>query len=582
MGEIAPPRAQSDRAVMRVFGRALAALLMMSLLVACAPAAPRTSDGATPAPNGSQAGPKRITAAINGEPVTLSLRVSTTQISVPGVNVVEQLLNASLTELTGTGRLQPQLATAVPSLENGLWRMLLDGRMETTWQLLPQARWQDGAPLTADDLVFTTVVDQDRELATGPRAAGYAYVEEVVAVDPHTVRVIWNRPYIDADTMFTTGFASPLPKHLLEEAYRGDKARFVNLPYWTQEFIGTGPFKIKDYVSGSNLTLAAFADYALGRPHIDEMDVRFIPDLNTMVTNVLSGNVQFPMGRGFTLQHALLLRDQWRDGKVDYYFRNWVVLSPQFLNPSPAVVQNLGFRQAIMYGTDRQALIDSMQEGIGEIGHVFVRPSAPEYAEVVNSVVRYEYDPRRAAQLIEGLGYSKGSDGMYRDPGGERLALELRSNGETITEKTIIPTADMWNRLGLTTEPLLVPPQRMADREYVATFPGFRMMRQPNDANMVSRLRSDLTPLPENRFVGSNYSRYTSPELDGLIDRYLSTVPYGERMDVLRQIMRHMSENLNQMGLFHDAEFVFLSNRLQNVGVLQTQIWDVQKWEAKS
>src|SRR2546421_487294 len=82
---------------------------------------------------------------------------------------------------------------------------------------------------TAADLVFATVVDQDRELATGPRAAGYAYVEDVVAVDPQTVRVIWNRPYIDADTMFTNGFASPLPKHLLDEAYQTDKARFVNL-----------------------------------------------------------------------------------------------------------------------------------------------------------------------------------------------------------------------------------------------------------------------------------------------------------------------------------------------------------------
>ena len=560
---------------------AIALLLLAGLLLACAPAAPERGSGAATGSSGQSSGPKRFTAAINGEPVTLSLRVSTTQISIPGVNVIEQLLNASLTELNGTGRLQPQLATAVPSLENQLWRILPDGRMETTWNLLPNARWQDGAPFTADDLVFTTTVDQDRELATGPRAAGYAYVEDVVAIDPQTIRVTWKRPYIDADTMFTNGFASPLPKHLLEEAYQSDKTRFVNLPYWTQEFVGTGPFKIKEYVPGSNLTLSAFADYALGRPHIDEIDVRFIPDLNTLVTNVLSGAVQFPMGRGFTLQHALLLRDQWREGKVDYYFRNWVVLSPQFVNPSPALVQSLPFRQALLYGTDRQALIDSMQEGIGEIGHVFVRPSAPEYAEVVNSVVRYPYDTRLAGQLIESLGYSRSGDGIYRDASGERLALELRSNGETITEKSIIPTADMWSRLGVATEPLVVPPQRMADREYVATFPGFRMMRQPNDASMVSRLRSDLTPLPENRFVGSNYSRYVSSELDGLIDRYLSTVPYGERLDVLRQIMRHMSENLNQMGLFHDAEFVFLSDRLRNVGVLQTQVWDVQKWDAR-
>jgi peptide/nickel transport system substrate-binding protein len=258
-----------------------------------------------------------------------------------------------------------------------------------------------------------------------------------------------------------------------------------------------------------------------------------------------------------------------------------VVLSPQFINPSPAVVANLQFRRALMYGSDRQALIDSMQEGIGEIGHVYVRPSAREYAEVVNSVVRYEHDPRRAAQLIEELGYTRGGDGIYRSVSGDRLALEVRSNGEAITEKTMIPLADIWSRLGVATETVLVPPQRMTDREYVATFPAFRMARQPNDASGVSRLRSDLTPTAENRYVGSNFSRYASAELDGLIDTYLSTIPWEPRMDALRQTMRYISENLNQMGLFHDAEFVFLSDRLQNVGVLQTQVWDVHKWEVK-
>src|SRR5205807_6546177 len=105
------------------------------------------------------------------------------------------------------------------------------------------------------------------------------------------------------------------------------------------------------------------------------------------------------------------------------------------------IVTDLQFRRALMYGTDRQELVDSIQGGLSSIAHLYLPPSEPEYAEVQDSAIRYEYDPRRAAQLIEGLGYSRGSDGIYRSAGGDRLAVELRSNGEPVTEKSIVPVA---------------------------------------------------------------------------------------------------------------------------------------------
>src|SRR5437868_1299253 len=83
-----------------------------------------------------------------------------------------------------------------------------------------------------------------------------------------TVPVVWTAPYIDADTMFTGAFASPLPKHLLEEAYLRDKQGFLALPYWSQEFVGTGPFKLRQFNPGTSVALEANADYALGRPKI--------------------------------------------------------------------------------------------------------------------------------------------------------------------------------------------------------------------------------------------------------------------------------------------------------------------------
>ena len=67
------------------------------------------------------------------------------------------------------------------------------------------------------------------------------------------------------------------------------------------------------------------------------------------------------------------------------------------------------------------------------------------------------------ARVIEDLGYAKAQDGIYRSSSGERLNIELRSNGEPVTEKSIVPVADMWTRLGIATDPMLVPPQRITE-----------------------------------------------------------------------------------------------------------------------
>src|SRR4030095_4677521 len=180
----------------------------------------------------------------------------------------------------------PQLAEAVPTTENGLWRVLPDGRMETPWTLLPGATWHDGTPFTSDDLLFTATVVRDRELVIF-RDRSFPFIEGIEAPDPLTITVRWSKPYIQADRMFSDDVAVPLPKQLLERAYTEDKANLVNLPYWTTEYVGTGPCKVKEWERASYILLQANDNYLLGRPKIDEIEVRIMPDANTIVAGLL-------------------------------------------------------------------------------------------------------------------------------------------------------------------------------------------------------------------------------------------------------------------------------------------------------
>src|SRR6266545_606572 len=110
---------------------------------------------------------KRVTLATTGDPFTLSTKVNSSQTgSIPGADALEELVNAGLANHDSSGSLRPQLAEAVPSLSNGLWRLLPEGRMELTWTIRQAAQWHDGTPFTSDDLLFTYQVGADREVTT--------------------------------------------------------------------------------------------------------------------------------------------------------------------------------------------------------------------------------------------------------------------------------------------------------------------------------------------------------------------------------------------------------------------------------
>src|SRR5262249_41343487 len=145
-------------------------------------------------------------------------------------------------------------------------------------------------------------------------------LDSATALDERTAVVAWTSPYIQADSLFTHQLALPIPRHLLERPYTDDKAAFTDHPYWSDEFVGTGPYRIRTWERGSHLVLAANDSYLLGRPKIDEIVVKFIPDPSTLAANLLAGEIDMTMEGRLSIEWAMTLRDQWKDGNVDFRF----------------------------------------------------------------------------------------------------------------------------------------------------------------------------------------------------------------------------------------------------------------------
>lgn len=564
----------------RSFGVASVALVL--LIIGCTgPAGPRqATDGGADV---QQAGiPKRVTIAINGEPYTLSQTINSAGVgSVPGVSELEPLIQVGLGEVDEGEVVGPILAEAIPSTDNGLWKVFADGRMETTWKIRQGASWHDGTPITSGDLLFTATVEQDAEVPLLNNKA-YKFVESIDAPDARTVTVTWKRPFIQADAMFST-FGVPLPKHLLERAYLGDKGSFTELPYWTTEFVGTGPFRVQEFVQSSHVILRTFDQYLLGRPKIDVIEAKFFQDPNVTIANVLAGEVDMTLGRGIAFQQALEAQRQWPEGKADTRAGNWIALYPQFLNPTPAVIADVRFRRALLHAVDRQQLVDSLMDGKSWVAHSWAAPTDPGYKAFEQSIIRYEYQPATAARMIEGLEYRKGADGTFVDTANQPLKLEVRTTaGDDLRNKLLFAVADSWKAAGVPTETVVIPRQRSSDREYRATRPGFEISRQPNRLveSDLERLHSSEAALPENNFGKKNRARYMNPEYDALVDRYVVTIPEQARMEIARQIVRHVSEQLPAMGLLYDVRAMLVSTRLINVAIL-TEGRNAHEWDIR-
>jgi peptide/nickel transport system substrate-binding protein len=260
---------------------------------------------------------------------------------------------------------------------------------------------------------------------------------------------------------------------------------------------------------------------------------------------------------------------------------DWFILYPQFVNPSPPVVADVRLRRALLYATNRPQMAETLEGGMSSIVDTFVQPREPEFRDVESSIVRYAYDPRRAGQLIEEMGYVRGGDGTFRDSANQRLEVELNSSRADSFLKLIPALDDDWRRIGVGVAIDWVPPQRMRDAEYRANFRSFSLSGQ---SAHLTRFHSSEARLPERNYRGANNARYMNPEMDALIDRYFATVPKPERNRVLAQIVHHLTDQVVVLPLIWQVDPTMIGNRLTNVGAASrytTQVWNAHEWDVR-
>jgi peptide/nickel transport system substrate-binding protein len=561
------------------------------LLAACAPASgPGGQPGANPADQSRAAsGPRTLTMVVRYEVNELLSKIPG-QSSPP---LTRRMFNAAIALVDGEGNARPYLAERLPALNTESWRVLPDGRMETTYALRPGLTWHDGAPLAAEDFVFAF------RLYTTPALAMFSpspqdQMEDVTAPDARTVLIRWKGLYPDAGAIVDEEF-EPVPRHLLRDAFASYEAdplanrdAFVTDRYWSTEFVGAGPFKLTRWEPGSHLEGAAFAGHALGKPRIDRVIIKVIGDENTTLSNMLGGSVQFTARLSMRFEHAMVLKREWANNKRGTYELDpspmvaaGIQQRPDYLKSPPLL--DLRVRRALAHTVDKDDLNAGLFEGEGIPASTIVSPLAPHYRDVERVLTKYPFDPRRAEQLFNEAGFTKDSGGMYASASGERFQPPIWVTAGPLFERQLSIMVDTWHRAGVDAQGYVIPVAETRDNSSRVLFPGMLSHGiSTNERQGLETLYSGQIPTAANRWRGANRPGWSNAEYDRLWDAFNTTLERPQRIQVIASMMKVLSDELPYIPLFYNMSVQSWVSNLNGPTKNTPETlpyWNIHEWE---
>ncbi len=328
----------------------------------------------------------------------------------------------------------PDLAEVVPTLANG--GISRDG-LTITYKLRRGVRWQDGVPFTSRDVAFTwrAVMNPANNVKS---QHGYALVRSVETPDDRTVVFRMKRRFSPAiDTIFGE---SDTPYRILPEHLLG-KLHDVNAIPFNAEPIGTGPYRLKEWVRDDHLTFVPNPNYFRGKPKLSSILVKLIPDENSEISALRTHDVDWQFEASPNEYRELQTIPD-----TTLVLQNNNEYERIQINTRRPPLDDPRVRRALAYATDRRKLVDTLTTGSAVVADQDLPPFMWAHARGVRT---YPYDPAKASALLAAAGFVPGRDGVLeRD--GRPLALELVTNANSVTRRSAaVLVQAMYRRVGV-------------------------------------------------------------------------------------------------------------------------------------
>ncbi len=481
-----------------------------------------------------------------------------------------------------------ELAAELPTAKNG--GVSADGKTITI-KLKKDLKWSDGEPLTSADLKFTweQVMNDANKGITG--RDGYDKIESIDTPDTETAVIKFSQVYAPWALLFA--YKGLMPQHVLKDLKSLDGSDWA-----LNSKIGHGPFKITEVVKGDRIVFEANPLYWRGKPKLDKIFVKIVPDRDALLAGLRAGDVD--IGADFAesnIPDLEGLKDQLttyiKPGpSFEHYFFNFGEKWPSTLSKEAldklCPFKDLKVRQAFLYGIDRFTIADKLLYGKSKV----VAGLWPNSQYEDSELKPYAYDPDKAKALLDEAGYKPGDDGIrVGQCGGKDIKLSYKHSTTTPNQlRADVQTLVQQNLKDIGIE--FTPDNKPSD----VLFDSFANNGTLSSGNyelggFTTQFVNGGDPDPGDYFKaagiataegeGNNSYRLIDADLERLSNEQAGIADPDARKAIILQMQKIMYDKAYVIPMYARLDIVVTTKRVSGVRMSSTSsgFWNAQEWD---
>lgn len=499
------------------------------------------------------------------------------------------MLQRDLVTVDANWKWVPQLATKIPTFENGLAQKIIDKdgteKIIATWEINAKATWGDGTPVTGEDFKLAWQVGSCNNVAV-PYRESYVRIQAVTVdkANPKRFSVKYDKADFDYFQVAPFGF---LPKHIEGAIFERTKnemgayekqTSYITTP--TNPGLYFGPYVVQDYKPGSHIVMIPNAHFYGNTPKIQKIIFKVISNTQALEANLRAGSLDMigEIGINFDQAMAIEKRAQPTDPFI-LQMRPSATYEHIRLNMSNSLLSDVRVRRGLLYAIDRDKLTKSLFDNRQTKAMHFVHPDDPYFTD---KVTQYPYDLAKANQLFDEAGWKKGADG-YRTKDGQKLSFTIMSTADNKTRDLVeVYLQDQWKQAGVELK-IKNEPARVffGDTLQKMKYPHMAMFADVSAPDMPPKFMvlSKAIPTAANGYSGQNYSAWNDPKLDATIPKVLGAFALPERAGLMHEIISAYTSDVPALPLYYRADIAVVPKNLKGFQITGHQFYSSQNVE---
>lgn len=415
----------------------------------------------------------------------------------------------------------------VPSLAER-WEVSNDG-LEYTFYIKEGVKFHNGETLTAQDVVFSL----NRCLAS-PYCVQIYGMDYAEIIDDYTVKLYMKFPYSVALNALTTTFMYIVN----EKAVTEDEEKFMRNP------VGTGPYVVKEWISGDKIVLESFKDYHLGEAKIKKLTFKPIVEKSTAMIALEKGEIDVYAKMAVTERQTAIDNDN-----LVLYETDEMACYSIFLNCEEGPFSNKLVRNAVSYAIDKEAILIGALEGVGTVAECLITPGVFGYPENFKG---NPYDPKKAKQLLAEAGYPDGFNTTIRVVEEDRFVKPAQIIQENLRAIGINADVEILERSTYISNVL-------TKSNFEITYSGMATLIKDADVQLYWQFHED--------YYGSkgNFVKYINKEVNRLLEFARTSDSEQERKELYFEICKILREDAPQIPILIPRGNIVANKNLQGV-----------------